>query len=144
MSKHIPNQKCIYINCDGACRGNPGPGAIGIIIRGEDKKIVLKEHKEYIGETTNNQAEYRAVIKSLKLAKNFTNKSIHIFSDSKLLVNQMNGEYKVKDKKIKVLYDEVIKLEKFFQDVKYEHVKREKSDEADRLANAILDEVLEK
>lgn len=142
MSKHFPNQNCVYINCDGACRPNPGFGAIGIVIRGEDNKTILKKHKEYIGETTNSQAEYRAVIKALKLAKNFTHKSVNIFTDSEFLVKQMNGEYRVKDEKIKVLYKEVIKLKKLYQDVKYNHVKRGKSDEADRLANAILDEVL--
>ena len=144
MSKHIPNQNCVYINCDGACRGNPGHGAIGIIIKDENKKTVLKEHKEYIGETTNNQAEYRAVIRALYLAKNFTNKKVFIFSDSKLIINQLTGVYKVKDYKLKKLCLEVKKLEKSVQSVKYTHVKREENIDADRLANEILDKVTKK
>ena len=81
--------KSIYINCDCASRGNPGKAAIGIQIKGEDKKTVLKQHSEYIGKTTNNIAEYVAVLKSLDLAKKFTSRNVFIYSDSELLVKQL-------------------------------------------------------
>ena len=104
------NMKNIYINCDGASRGNPGEAAIGIQIKGEDKKTILKKHSEYIGKTTNNVAEYLAVLKSLNLAKRFTNQNVFIYSDSELVVRQLNGEYQVKNKNLKSLFNQVQKL----------------------------------
>ena len=84
------NLKSIYINCDGASRGNPGKAAIGIQIKGEDQKTVLKQHSEYIGIATNNVAEYLAVLKSLDIAKNFTNQNVFVYSDSELLVRPVS------------------------------------------------------
>lgn len=143
MSKEVPNQECVYIHCDGASRGNPGKAAIGICIKGEDRKTVLKKHREFIGETTNNRAEYQAVIMALDLATDFTNKSVFIFSDSELLVKQLNGQYRVKNKYLKKLFLEVKKLGGFYQEVTYTHVRREENKVADELANTALDEVLE-
>ena len=97
--------KNIYINCDGASQGNPGRAAIGIQIRGEDKKTVLKKHREYIGITTNNIAEYKAVIKSLFFARKYTNQNVFIYSDSELVVRQLNGVYKVKGFSSEELFD---------------------------------------
>lgn len=142
MIKEIPNQECVYINCDGASRGNPGNAAIGICIRGEDKKTVLKKYSEFIGQTTNNRAEYRAVIKALDLASEFTNKSVFIFSDSELLVKQLNGQYRVKNQNLKELFLEVRKLEGLYKKVTYIHIKREDNRIADKLANDALDGVL--
>jgi len=142
MIREIPNQECVYINCDGASRGNPGNAAIGIYIRGEDKKTVLKKYGEFIGQTTNNRAEYRAVIKALDLASEFTNKCAFIFSDSELLVKQLNREYRVKNQNLKELFLEVRRLEGLYKKVTYIHIKREDNRIADKLANDALDEVL--
>jgi len=132
--------KSIYINCDGASRGNPGNAAIGIQIKGEDKKTVLKQHSEYIGKTTNNVAEYLAVLKSLDLAKRFTDQNVLVYSDSELLVRQLNGEYKVKNKNLKELFNQVQKLQNSFQKVIFMHIRREYNSIADQLANEALDQ----
>ena len=133
------NMKSIYINCDGASRGNPGMSAIGIQIKGEDKKTVLKQHGEYIGKATNNVAEYLAVLKSLDLAKRFTNQNVFVYSDSELLVRQLNGTYQVKNKNLKELFNQVQKLQNSFQKVVFTHVRREYNVIADQLANDALD-----
>ncbi len=133
------NMKNIYINCDGASRGNPGRAAIGIQIKGEDKKTVLKQHSEYIGKTTNNVAEYLAVLKSLDLAKRFTNQNVFVYSDSELLVRQLNGTYQIKNKNLKELFNQVQKLQNSFQKVVFTHVRREDNIIADQLANETLD-----
>jgi len=133
------NMKNIYINCDGASRGNPGRSAIGIQIKGEDKKTVLKQHGEYIGKATNNVAEYLAVLKSLDLAKRFTNQNVFVYSDSELLVRQLNGTYQVKNENLKKLFNQVQKLQNSFQKVVFTHVRREYNVIADQLANEALD-----
>jgi len=133
------NLKSIYINCDGASRGNPGKAAIGIQIKGEDQKTVLKQHSEYIGIATNNVAEYLAVLKSLDIAKNFTNQNVFVYSDSELLVRQLNGIYLVKNKNLKELFNRVQKLQNSFKKVVFTHVKREHNAIADQLANEALD-----
>jgi len=142
MAETIKNQKCIYINCDGASRGNPGKASIGVCIKGEDKKTVLTKYGKYIGECTNNQAEYAAVIDALDSASEFTNKNICVFSDSELLVRQLNKQYRVKDKKLKQLFLKVKDQEKFFENVTYAHILREKNQIADKLANEALDELI--
>ena len=135
----------ITTNCDGGSRGNPGKAAIGIIIR-KDKNII-KEHKEKIGIATNNIAEYKAIIKTLELVKQIeTNeknaKEIMCFLDSELIVKQLQGKYKVKDIKLKLLYDKVKELEKGFSKITYKHVSRldENQQLADKLVNEALDE----
>ena len=133
------NMRSIYINCDGASRGNPGRAAIGIQIKGEDKKTVLKQYSEYVGKATNNVSEYLAVLKSLDLAKRFTNQNVFVYSDSELLVRQLNGEYQVKNKDLKELFNQVQKLKNSFQKVVFTHVRREYNVMADQLANDALD-----
>jgi len=133
------NMKNIYINCDGASRCNPGRAAIGIQIKGEDKKTVLKQHSEYIGRVTNNVAEYLAVLKSLDLAKRFTNQNVFVYSDSELVVRQLTGKYQVKNKNLKELFNQVQKLQNSFQKVVFTHVRREYNVIADQLANEALD-----
>jgi len=133
------NMKNIYINCDGASRGNPGKAAIGIQIKGEDKKTVLKQHSEYVGRVTNNVAEYLAVLKSLDLAKRFTNQNVFVYSDSELVVRQLTGKYQVKNKNLKEIFNQVQKLQNSFQKVVFTHVRREYNVIADQLANESLD-----
>lgn len=112
----------IYTNSDGGCRGNPGPGAIGILVREEGE--ILQTYSSMVGSyVTNNIAEYEALIQALKMASKYT-KEITCFLDSELIVKQLLGQYKVKDKKLLKLFLEVQKLQKNFSQVRYKHVKR--------------------
>jgi ribonuclease HI len=118
---------------DGASRGNPGHAGIGIRIEADGD--FLAEHCEYIGCTTNNVAEYRALIKGLKIAAEFKANRVIIFSDSELVVRQMNGTYKVKSGGLLPLYQTAQTQSRTFDGFQIKHVRREQNKEADRLAN---------
>ncbi|MBI2626676.1 MAG: ribonuclease HI family protein [Parcubacteria group bacterium] len=132
------------IHTDGGSRGNPGPAAIGVVIQSANKGL-KKEYGEYIGEATNNVAEYKAVVFALKKLKQLigTAKSseamVHIHVDSELLAKQLNGEYKIKEENIQKLFLEVWNLKTDFEHVEFVHVPREKNKDADRMVNAALD-----
>jgi len=121
----------LIIFTDGAALGNPGPMGIGVVIYHHRKKI--KELSEYIGEGTNNIAEYTAVIRALEFAKKEGEKEVHIKSDSQLIVRQMNGEYRVKDAKLKPLKRKIDSLVEGMQ-VRFDHIPREQNEEADILS----------
>lgn len=123
---------------DGASRGNPGKAAIGVVIMNGDGHPI-DEIKRYIGETTNNMAEYQALIEALTEGKRLKGREIHVFSDSELLVRQINGVYKVKDSKLLDLYKEAKRLISGFKEFKIDHIVREKNSQADSLANQALD-----
>jgi len=133
----------IIIYTDGGSRGNPGPAAIGVLFCNE-KGQVIKEYSEYLGETTNNEAEYRAVIFALKKFKALfggklaKNSEIEVRSDSELLINQLNGKYKILDSKIQPLFISTWNLKLDFKKVKFKLIPREKNKEADRLVNETL------
>ncbi|MCK9596835.1 ribonuclease HI family protein [Candidatus Pacearchaeota archaeon] len=130
----------IFTNSDGGARGNPGPGAIGVIVR-EDEKILTK-YSARIGKfVTNNIAEYEALIKALELASKYTNEELTCVLDSELVVKQLLGEYKVRDSKLLPLFLKVQKLQEHFRKIKYEHVSRENKFQvlADELLNNELD-----
>ncbi len=126
------------INTDGGSRGNPGPAAIGVVVGG-------KEYGEYIGKTTNNIAEYKAVIFALKKAKQLLGSKkaeetdIELRADSELLVKQMNGQYKIKNEELQPLFIEIWNLKQDFKSVAFKHVPREENRDADRLVNRALD-----
>ncbi|GBE55216.1 MAG TPA: ribonuclease HI family protein [Euryarchaeota archaeon] len=124
---------------DGASRGNPGKAAIGVVLVGENKKI-LREHSQAIGIATNNQAEYRAIIKALELAQDYAGE-VDCFLDSELIVKQLNGEYKTKNLKLRELKRVVRHKEEAFTRVTYKHVSRTDPfiQRADELANLALD-----
>jgi len=129
---------------DGGARGNPGPAALGYIIKNE-KGDVLKEHGEYIGEKTNNEAEYKAAIFALKKIKSLWGKEkakkteVKMFADSELLVKQLTGQYKVENAKIQQFFLELWNLKVDFKKVSFTAIPREKNKEADRLVNEALD-----
>jgi len=143
---HMETSK-LRIYTDGASRGNPGPGAIAFIITDAEGRK-LKERAQFIGICTNNIAEYRALIASLKEAERLAGKSsdceIQCFSDSQLMVGQMKGEYKIKKGHLKELHDEAKALEKKFRKVEYTSVRRTDPaiQIADRMVNEILDSAL--
>jgi len=136
--------KKITIYTDGGSRGNPGPSAIGIVFCNEnDQKI--KEYSEMLEPGTNNEAEYQAVILALKKFKALFGKKIaetaeiEIKSDSELMVQQLNGEYKIMEENIGKLFLEVWNLRIDFGKVKFKLIPREKNKEADRLVNEAFD-----
>ncbi|MDD3480760.1 MAG: ribonuclease HI family protein [Patescibacteria group bacterium] len=131
--------KKLIINTDGGARGNPGPAGIGVVFS-DEKGEKIATFREYIGEATNNIAEYKALILALEKAKDFEAEEIECRLDSELVVKQLRGEYKVKDEKLKELYARVQELA-FFKPIKYVHVRREKNEEADALVNEAIDEV---
>ncbi len=130
----------IYTNSDGGARGNPGPGAIGIIIRREGE--ILTKHSEFLGErVTNNYAEYMGLIKALEFASRFTKDSVTCILDSELVVKQLLGEYKVKSPELLKLFVKVQQLQDNFKKIKYLHTRREDKFQqlADELVNQELD-----
>jgi len=131
--------KKLIINSDGAARGNPGPAGIGVTIK-DEKGAIVREIAEYLGETTNNQAEYRALIAGLKAAVEMGAEEIRAFADSELIVKQIKGLYKVKNEGLRPLFEEVKGLLRKFKSCNITYVPREMNKEADKLANKAIDE----
>ena len=131
--------KQLSIYTDGASRGNPGEAGAGVIIYNEHGELV-KKVKRYLGTTTNNVAEYSALIIALEEAQQLKGDVLHLFSDSELMVRQMNGIYKVKDSKMKVLASEARELLSHFMHYTISAIERKKNKEADTLANLAIDE----
>ena len=125
--------KKLTIFTDGGSKGNPGPMTIGIVFQEEGK--VIREICKKIGLGTNNQAEYTAVITALDLAYKLNYKIIELRSDSQLLVNQLNGEYKVSSKNIIDLYNKVITLKSKFEKIIFKWIPRNQNTLADSLSN---------
>lgn len=138
MTEHTYN-----VWADGGARGNPGPAAYGFVLKGPDISAV--EHGERIGTTTNNVAEYTAVIEALKKLKSLIGSdkakkaTVKVNADSELLVKQMNREYKVKDADLQRLFVALHNIMIDFDSVSYRHVRREENKDADRLVNEALD-----
>ena len=124
----------IYI--DGACKGNPGPAGIGVVIKKNGETI--KEISKSIGEGTNNIAEYSALIQALEEALEKKADSVQIYTDSELVYKQITGEYKVKHPNVSALHLKARLLMTRFKDIKITHVLREKNKQADKLATAAL------
>lgn len=116
--------KYIKLVTDGGCRGNPGPGAIAVIILDGDSNEVLERHSACIGHTTNNQAEYHALIRGLDMSAKYTRKKVVCMLDSQLVANQMNGLWRLRNDQLRALYHEVKRNESPFEEVVYQHCKR--------------------
>jgi ribonuclease HI len=132
------NVKRVIINVDGAARGNPGPGAIGAVIKDEGGKTIGRISRA-IGVSTNNQAEYRAIIAGLEKAIKAGARQVTVKSDSELVVNQINGRYKIKNTGLRPLYQQVVRLTGALEGFAISCVRREQNGEADALANEALD-----
>src|SRR6266571_1917508 len=109
-----------FLYTDGGARGNPGPGAIGILICDEHDRP-KKEHKEFLGVATSNEAEYRALIKGLALAAKYTDGDLLCISDSELLIRQMRGEYRVREPRLQELHRAALERTDAFVSVTYEY-----------------------
>ena len=126
------------MSCDGASRGNPGPAGIGVSIVADDGSVV-DEIARGIGETTNNVAEYTAVIDGLSRAGELGARTVTLRSDSLLLINQLTGSFRVKSPHLVPLHRRARSLAAGFDRVSFEHVPRERNQDADRLANDGVD-----
>ncbi|MBI2979667.1 MAG: ribonuclease HI family protein [Chloroflexi bacterium] len=129
--------KRAVIFTDGASRGNPGPAAIGVVMTDEQGKLIAAV-SQAIGTSTNNQAEYRAIIAALEKAIGLGVSQVEAYSDSELLVKQINGQYRVKNASLKSLYQQVKRLQNQFGVFTIAHIPREQNREADSLANNVL------
>lgn len=133
----------VKIFTDGASRGNPGESAIGILICDEKGKKI-KTHSEHLGTATNNQAEYKALLKSLEILKKLKNKNnlsaLEFYSDSELMVNQINFDFRVKEPELALLNNKFHVLAKKLEiPYKISYIERSLNKEADKLANEALD-----
>ena len=129
--------KKLIIYTDGASLGNPGLAAIGAVIKDEQGRLVARISQP-IGQATNNQAEYRAIIAALEKAVSLGASEVVLNSDSELVVKQINGRYRVKKPSLKPLYQKVKQLQSQLQDFSIAHIPRQQNREADRLANRAL------
>lgn len=129
----------LLLYTDGGSRNNPGPAATGFVLKDENGQV-LKKGGRFLGLATNNEAEYQALIEGLKVAKEFSPQHLDCFLDSSLVVNQLNGKFKIKEARLRELIFEVKKLEPGFESIRYQYIPREKNKEADAIVNEILDE----
>jgi ribonuclease HI len=126
------------IMVDGAARGNPGPAGCGALVR-DARGLVSKKLYRYLGIATNNVAEYEALLMGLEAALALGSEKVHVESDSELMVNQLNGLYRVRDEKLKKLYQRALDLLRQFDSYRIAHIKREQNQVADRLANEAIE-----
>ncbi len=140
--KNIVRKKdVLYIYVDGASRGNPGPAACAYIFVKNNEEIIDKK-AEYIGKTTNNVAEYKAIILALNDGLKYTRKKVRVFSDSELVINQLNKEYRIKKDHLRELVIKIEKLIPLFESVEFLHVRRTNKfiKIVDKLCNNCLNE----
>jgi ribonuclease HI len=130
------------IYTDGASRGNPGPAAIGAVIKDGQGRVLARISRR-IGRTTNNQAEYQAIVAALEKALGLGAATVEVKSDSELAVRQINGRYRVKNTGLRPLHQRVGELRSLFQGFSIASIPRRQNVEADRLSNAALDEAVD-
>ena len=134
----------IVIYTDGGSRGNPGPAAVGVVVK-DEKKRIIKNYAKSIGSKTNNEAEYEAVIFALQKIRQIFGKEkiknleIEIRMDSELVARQLRGEYKILEEKLFPLFIKIWNLKISFPFLDFREIPREQNKEADRLVNEILD-----
>lgn len=129
----------VRIHVDGGARGNPGPAAAGVVVCDAKDGAVLHQAGVFLGEATNNVAEYRALLYGLEEAGKLKAAAADVFSDSQLMVRQMTGHYRVRNDGLRPLHERAQRLAGKFRKFSIEHVRREKNADADRLVNQALD-----
>ncbi len=137
----------ITIHTDGGARGNPGPAAIGVVIEFAKDNTNESVHEnillgKYLGETTNNVAEYTALLEALTKAQELDPTEIECLLDSELVVKQLNGQYKVKDENLLLLWTQVKNAARKFKKITFKHIPRALNKEADKIVNEVLDSQL--
>jgi ribonuclease HI len=133
----------VVVHVDGGARGNPGPAAVGAVASSPDGDALL-EKGVYIGEATNNVAEYRAVLLGLELARELGAREVEVVNDSELVARQIGGQYKVKHAGLKPLFLDTMRALREFDAWTVRNVRRESNERADELVNEALDEALGK
>lgn len=133
------NYKHLNLYTDGGARGNPGPAAAGYIIKTDNNEIIDRGNK-YLGESTNNQAEYNGLILGLNKVKELKVKEVSVFMDSELIVYQLQRKYKVKNPELAILFVKVWNIILGFSKVEFKHVVRALNKEADAEVNKALDQ----
>lgn len=124
------------LHTDGGARGNPGPAGIGYVLKSGHTEFL---HSAYIGEATNNVAEYEALRQGLTHALDEGVTKLACYLDSELVVKQLKGQYRVKNEGLKPLYEKVVALASRFAEISFTHVRREKNKDADKLVNQAID-----
>ena len=137
MNKHAHTEVRVFT--DGGARGNPGPAAVGVVILDEKDNMISRSAK-FIGITTNNVAEYSALIEALELLKEIDAYRIVFYTDSNLVYSQIKGLWKIKSPDLKVLNEQAKKMLYELPGYNFIHIPREKNKDADRLVNKALDE----
>ena len=130
----------IKVFTDGGARGNPGPAALGVVVTTTDEQII-DSFGRYLGETTNNQAEYQAVVAALEHVKQYNPRRVTFYIDSELVVKQLNGQYKVKNVDLKPWHTKALELSQAY-DIEFIHVYREANKLADEQVNLAIDQAL--
>lgn len=133
------NGKSLTLYADGGSRGNPGPAGAGAYLVDENGSELAKLH-QYLGETTNNVAEYQGLIIGLEAAVKHQAQTLTVLLDSQLIVRQLNGQYRVKQPHLKPLFAQAKELLRQIPQVEIKHIPREENTEADQLANLAMDE----
>jgi ribonuclease HI len=136
----VPIDK-VVVHVDGGARGNPGPAAVGAVVSDADGEPLL-ERGVYIGEATNNVAEYKAVLLGLELARELGAREVEVVNDSELVARQIGGQYKVKHAGLKPLFLDTMRELREFDSWSVRNVRRESNERADELVNEALDEAL--
>jgi ribonuclease HI len=129
----------VVIHVDGGARGNPGPAAAAAILTDAESGRVVDEASAYLGKTTNNVAEYRALLLGLERARALGADAVEVINDSELVAKQVNGEYKVKHPEMKALHAEARWALSSFEQWSIRNVSRSKNSDADQLVNQALD-----
>jgi ribonuclease HI len=127
------------IEFDGGARGNPGPAGFGVVVRDAADGQELLTYGKFIGNATNNVAEYSGLIAGLTKALELSATSADVYGDSELVIKQMKGEYRVKNEGLRPLYEKATQLSRKFAGVKFTHVRREQNKLADKLYNRAID-----
>ena len=143
--ENLHTDRVLILHTDGGARGNPGPAGIGAAFweRATDGSThSVHEISRYIGEQTNNFAEYTALIAAVTWAKESGYGSVECYLDSELVVKQLNGQYKIKEPTLKQLAAQVLAMTRSFKRITFTHVRREKNKEADALVNRAVDAAL--
>jgi ribonuclease HI len=130
----------VVVHVDGGARGNPGPAAVGAVVSSGDD--VLAEEGRYIGEATNNVAEYKALLLGLELARSVGARSVEVVNDSELVARQIGGQYKVKNPGLRPLWQEALAALRGFDSWSVDNVPRAMNARADELVNEALDEAV--
>ncbi len=134
----MSTSKTLHLYTDGGARGNPGPAATGVVITDENGKT-LAAYGEYLGHQTNNFAEYSAIISGLKKAKELGADQVKCFADSKLVIEQLNRKWKVREPSIQKLFLAAWNAAQAFLHITFTHIRREKNKAADQEVNRVLD-----